>query len=88
LTTKRALGCRQPVIEAGQEKPQCGAPRKHRKRLGLSRPKLPHGLVPIYQGHALGQVEGAVWLETPGIEADGDVIGEKIIAGKIEVNQT
>jgi hypothetical protein len=73
-------------MEAGQEKPQRRAPSKHRKRLGLGGESA-HGLIAIDQGHALGQVERAIWLETPGIEADRDVIGEKIIAGEIEVDQ-
>src|SRR3712207_9447691 len=36
---------------------------------------------------ALGEVERPVRLETPGIEADGEVIGEGIRAGEIEVDQ-
>ena len=35
----------------------------------------------------LGDVETAVFLEAPGIETDGQVIGEEIVTGEVEVNK-
>ena len=37
--------------------------------------------------HALGDVERAVGLEAPGVEADAEVVGEGVVAGEIEVDQ-
>jgi hypothetical protein len=36
----------------------------------------PHRIVGVQQRPALGDVEGVVLLETPGIEADRDVVGQ------------
>ena len=38
-------------------------------------------------GAALGDIVGMIRLEAPGVEADGDVIGEHVVAGEIEVDQ-
>ena len=46
-----------------------------------------HRLVAGEQRPALGQVEGKILLEAPGVEAGGDVIGVEIVAGEIEVDQ-
>ena len=44
-------------------------------------------LIALEQRLALGHVEGVVALEAPGVERDGDVVGQRIVAGEIEVDQ-
>ena len=39
------------------------------------------------EGAPLGDVEGEILLEAPGVEADGDVVGERVVAGEIEVDE-
>ena len=44
-------------------------------------------MIALEQRLALGHVEGVVALEAPGVQCDGDVVGERIVAGEIEVDQ-
>ena len=46
-----------------------------------------HPFVSLKQRPRLGDIEAAVRLEAPGIEADDDVVGEHIVAGEVEVDQ-
>ena len=43
--------------------------------------------VALQQRAALGDVEGMVGLEAPGVEADRDIVGERVGAGEVEVDQ-
>ena len=36
--------------------------------------------------HGGADVEGVVGLEAPRVEADGDVVGEHIVAGEVEID--
>src|SRR5690606_19214125 len=36
---------------------------------------------------ALGAIEGKILFKTPGVQANGDVVGQNIRAGKIEVDE-
>ena len=47
----------------------------------------PHALVAGDHRPALGDVERVVGLETPGAEADREIVGERVVAGEIEVDQ-
>ena len=78
----------QPVIGARQQEAQGGAARQQRQRLALGAPELAHALVALEQGVALGDVEGVVGLEAPGVERDGDVVDERIVAGEVEIDQS
>ncbi len=77
----------QPVVGAGQQEAQRRAPREQRQGLALRRRERAHALVAFEQGLALGDVEGVVRLEAPGIERDGNVVGEGIVAGEVEIDQ-
>ena len=83
----RARRRHDPVVEAGEEEAQRRAAAEQRQGLGLVGRERTDGLVTFDQRHALGDVVGPVLLEAPGIEADGEVIGEEIVAGEIEVDQ-
>ena len=45
------------------------------------------GGVAAEQGLGFGDVEAEITLETPGVEADGDVVGVEIGGGEIEIDQ-
>src|ERR1700730_18245948 len=77
----------EPIEEPSQKKAQRGTARQQRQRrafLGGQRPLPP---IAIEQQPGLGHIEAAMRLETPCVEADRQVIGKKIGAGKIEVDQ-
>ena len=46
-----------------------------------------HALVALEQRLPLGDIEGVVRLEAPGVERDGNVVGECVVAGEVEVDQ-
>ena len=46
-----------------------------------------NGQIPRQERLALREIEGAIRLEAPGIQADGDIVGEGIGAGEVEVDQ-
>src|SRR5438132_1624366 len=48
----------------------------------------PHLRIGLQQAPALGHVVGMICLEAPGIEANRDVVGERVGAGEIEVDQS
>ena len=55
--------------------------------LELWRGQRPYFLVGLQQGSRLGDVEARVLLEAPGVKTDGDVIGERVVASEIEIDQ-
>src|SRR5262249_26407866 len=57
--------------------------RQRRKLAGIERP---HDAVARQHEARLRHVEAAVALEAPGVEADGDVVGEEVGAGEVEVD--
>src|SRR5262245_41626629 len=77
----------QPVVRTRDEETQGGGPRQQRQRLAFLRLDAANGLVSLQQGLSLGHVEGMVALETPGIERDGNVIDQGVVAGEIKVDQ-
>src|SRR5208337_1754941 len=76
----------EPIVEAGKQKAQRRASGKKRQRLKLLRRKLPDGVIAIEQRAGLGHVEGAVGLKTPSVQANGQVVGEQVVAGEIKVD--
>ena len=63
-------------------------PRASRRQGGeLGRGERPRPPIAFEQQPRLGHVETAVGFEAPGVEADRQIIGEKVGTGEIEVNQ-
>ena len=77
----------QPVIEPRQHEAQRRAARQNRQRSLLVATERPHRLIASKQRRPLGQVEGKILLEAPGVEAGGDVVGVEVVASEIEVDQ-
>ena len=48
----------------------------------------PHRLVGAEQGPGLGDVELVIRFKAPGVEADGDVVGQQVGGGEVEVDQS
>ena len=46
-----------------------------------------HALVGRDHGPALGDVEGVVRLEAPGAETDRQIVGERVVAGEVEIDE-
>src|SRR5690606_34284809 len=72
--------------EAGEEEAHGGAAGERREGCALARLEAAYGLVGGDERTALGEIVLAAPLEAPGVEADGDVVGEEIRAGEIEVD--
>src|SRR5690606_38336019 len=70
-----------------QEAERC-APGQDRKRFALGRLKGTHACVAFEERAALGDVERVILLEAPGVQADGDVVREVIVAGEVEIDQS
>ena len=77
----------EPVDQPGQQESQRRAAREQRQGLELRGESGRAAGIARQQVAALGDVVGMVGLEAPGVEADRDVIGERIGAGEIEVDQ-
>ncbi|GAB2286248.1 hypothetical protein Dimus_020668 [Dionaea muscipula] len=77
----------EPVVEAGQQEAHRRTLRQNRQRRDLGLRQGADGLIGRDERAALGHVKGAVGLETPGIKADGEVIGEDVGRGEIEVDE-
>ena len=78
--TSAVLAVLQPVVGARQEEAQGRAAREQGQGRALLGRQRTQALVAPQQRLALGHVEGVVALEAPGIEGDGDVVGERIVA--------
>ena len=86
--TERTVRHRQPVHQPGEQKAHGRAARESRQRIPFRPAKRTHLSIRVKQRPALCDVVRMIRLEAPGIEADGHVIGERIGAGKIEVDET
>jgi hypothetical protein len=60
---------------------------QHRQGGALGRRQGSHGFIAGDQGARGSDIEAAVGLETPGVQGDGDVVGQKVVAGEIEVDR-
>src|SRR5260221_763770 len=85
---QRACSLVEPVVEPRQQEPERAAAGKERQGVDLGSVKLPHFAVLADEKTRLRDIEAQIWLETPGIKADCNVVGEEIGAGEIEVDQT
>src|SRR4029077_19264286 len=77
----------EPVEQPGQQKAQRGTAGQQWQRgafLGAERP-LP--VIVVEQLSGLGHIAATIGLEAPRVEADRQIIGKKVSAGKIEVDQ-
>src|SRR3546814_8808976 len=63
-----------------------GAARQQRQRRQLLLRERPLAAVALQQHARLGDVEGVVLLEAPGVEAGRQVVGEEVVAGEVEVD--
>ena len=75
------------VDQPRQQETQRRAARQQRQRLLLGVGQLPLAAIGVEQRARLGDVEGMIRLETPGVQADRDVIGQHVVAGEREVDQ-
>ena len=78
----------QQVVETGQEEPERTAAREQGQRLQFVGREGPHLPVGLQHEPRLGDVEGLVRLEAPGIQTDRQIVGEEIVAREIEVDQS
>src|SRR6516162_1232042 len=76
-----------PIKEPRQQKAQRATAGEHRQRSKFVRREGPLPSITVEQQSCLGHIKAAVRFEAPGVEADRQVIGKKISAGEIEVNQ-
>src|SRR5580700_8093356 len=77
----------EPINQTCQQEPQRGPARQRRQRGTFWRRQGAHRPVGLQQAPALGHVVGVIRLEAPGIEADGEIIGERVGTGEVEVDQ-
>src|SRR5216683_2729593 len=77
----------EPVEEPGQQKAQRSAASEQRQCREFRRNERPLPPIAVEQQPRLGHIEAAIGLKAPSVETDRQVIGEKVGAGKIEVNQ-
>jgi hypothetical protein len=77
----------EPVDQSGEQKTQRGAARQHRKRGAFRILDRPDFSVGLQQRAPLGDVERMIGLEAPCVEADRKIVGQRIVAGEIEVDQ-
>src|SRR5579871_5462825 len=91
---KRILGLDQgarrnvePVHQPGQEKAQSRPAAQDRQRLAFELVERSQLRVGLQQRAPFGDIVRKVLLEAPGIEADRNVIGEGIGAGKVKVDK-
>src|SRR5262249_5693236 len=78
----------QPVKESGQQKAQGAAARQQRQRAQFGRGQRSYPAIAVEEQARFGHVEAAVVFEAPGIQADRQIVSEKIGAGEIEIDQT
>jgi hypothetical protein len=83
---KGGLGGVEPVVQAGQQKAHRRTPGEDRQCLALGRFKRSDCLITVQERARPVRVELSVAPETPGIEADSNIVGESIIAGEIEID--
>ena len=74
-------------MQAREQEAQRRPLRQDRHRLSLGVAEAPDALIARDQRPATGDVEGAVRLEAPGVEADGEVVGKQVGGREIEVDQ-
>ncbi len=74
------------IVRAGEQEAQRGTPGQKRNA-SRSAPRMAN--ICIGPQHAAGfvTVEGDVRLETPGIEADGGIVGQGVAASEVEVDE-
>src|ERR1700692_1740099 len=77
----------EPVDQPRQQKTHRGAAREQRQLLPFFQRKRPRLDVAREQRAAFCNVVGMIVLETPGIEADGDVVGQRVGASEIKIDQ-
>ncbi len=83
---QRALGTSRKIDQPGQQEAQRRAARQQRQRVLLGLGQWALAAIAAEKGARLGDVERTIALETPGIEADRDVVGEHVVAGKGEID--
>src|SRR5215813_2360346 len=84
---QRALWYRQPVHQPRQQETHGRASREDGERITLGHRKRTDHAIAVEQRPPFGDVVGMIGLEAPCIEANGNVIGECIRAGEIEIDQ-
>ena len=84
---ERAVHLVDPVVEAGQQEAQRRPLRKARERGDLVGRAAAHRAVARDHEARLGHVEAEIGLEAPGVEADGEVVDQRVVAGEVEVDQ-
>src|SRR5260370_37576050 len=83
-----ARGLVDPVVKPGEQEPQRTAAGERGRSGKFGAVKEPDLAVMADKEAGLGHVEAEIRLEAPSVEAYRDVVGEKIGAGKIEIDQS
>src|SRR5581483_12260693 len=86
-TYQRAGRHIQPDLEAGEQKTQRRAAAEQRQCIPFRGRQGPRLDIALQHGAALGDVEGMIHLETPGVETNRDVVSQSIDAGKVEIDE-
>ena len=73
-------------VQAGQEEAQGGAGGERGQGVALGGAERADVVVGVEQGAGHRRVDAAV-LEAPAVEADGEVVGQEVGAGEVEVDQ-
>src|SRR6516165_10068257 len=84
---QRSFRLVEPIKKPRQEKTECTAAREQGQGGELRRRERSRSPIAVEQQSRLGHIEAAIGFEAPSIEADRQIIGEKVGAGEIEVNQ-
>src|SRR5262245_58611244 len=84
---QRTIRHRQPVHQPRQQETHSRTARQDREGVTLTYRKRSDLAVAVEQRAPLGDVVGMIDLEAPGIEANRDVVRERIRAGEIEINE-
>src|SRR5262245_5611698 len=84
---ERTIRHRQPIDQPRQQEAHGRAAREHRKRGSLGARKSANFPVRAKQRAPLGYVIGMVGFEAPRVEANRDVVGQRVGTRKVEINQ-
>ena len=77
----------EPIEEPRQQKPQRAAAGEQWQCREFRRGQRPGMAIIVEQQARLRHIEAAIGLETPGVEANRQIVGEKVGAGEVKVDQ-
>src|SRR6516225_2324678 len=84
---QRSFRLIEPIKKPRQEKTECTAAREQGHGGKLRRREWSRSPIAVEQQPRFGHIEAAIGFEAPSVEADRQIIGEKVGASEIEVDQ-